>query len=45
MNETVQSFEVRKQALEEKRHKLRQKIETSMRQSRENIINKVKTKQ
>ena len=45
MHETVQTFEKRKQALEAKRQTLRVKIETSMRQSREEIINKVQSKQ
>ena len=41
MHETVQTFEKRKDALEEKRQALRHKIETSMRTSREDIINQV----
>ena len=45
MHETVQTFEKRKEALELKRQALRVKIETSMRQSREDIIHNVQTKQ
>ena len=45
MHETVQTFEKRQSALEVKRQGLRQKIETSMRQSREDIINSVQVKQ
>ena len=45
MHETVQTFDKRKQALELKRQQLRNKIETSMRQSREDIIESVQTKQ
>ena len=45
MHETVQTFEKRKATLEEKRQNLKTKIETSMRQSREEIITNVHTKQ
>ena len=45
MHETVQTFEKRKEALEEKRQKLKHKIETSMRESRESIVTQVQTKQ
>ncbi len=41
MHETVQTFEKRKNTLEEKRQKLKQKIETQMRNSREEIIKDV----
>jgi len=45
MHETVQTFEKRKNTLEEKRKQLRFKIETSMRENRETIINSVHAKQ
>jgi len=44
MHETVQTFEKRQEILEEKRQKLRHKIETSMRASREEIITGVQVK-
>lgn len=45
MHETVQTFEKRKKALEEKRKVMRQKIEVNMRESKEEIINNVRSKQ
>ncbi len=41
MHETVQTFEKLKNTLEEKRQKLKQKIETQMRNSRKEIIKDV----
>ena len=44
MHETVQTFEKRKDILEEGRKELRQKVEVSMRESREDILTRVKAK-
>lgn len=45
MHETVQTFEKRKNDLEEKRRVMRQKTEVSMRESKEQIITSVRSKQ